>query len=624
MGSHINLKGGPGQDQVTFDNRNDAVPRNVTVEQSQVLGLPYDGLRILPGSSQHDVETIELLLGLGDDRVTVPSLSRQVIVDGGFGDDEASALLNLNPSDSSIASYTSLITDQVESISFSNEASTSTAATYWLVALQGDGIATPVSQTLRSVDATSYADGTTSSNDHTYLSTRGATQTNIHLGNQSSAGIVDHLKVVHIDHATRIDAGAGNDELQVGPELHDIAATLQLIGGDGTNDRVVFTDRDANPKFTDAGSPVGVPHTGQLFAGLLVDPDGNELDAEFVELHETGEPEIIPIGYTGFESAEVNFLGATGNEVTVQDLVTTTAVNLGAGDDVVRLSELQSALTIDGGGHAGVGDLVEWDGALRTNALTSTFTSDATHTRFEISETVDGAPRTLIPEVRVAQVEETRLLLGSNNDRVTLDTPDSSMVVTIAGNDGDDQVIHQRIGAAGITDFAGGPGFDQLTVEIPINPTLPEYSFIDGSGASKLNFAVEELVVDNSGFDGSVTWAALLDKVQASVLGTTSDVVLTDGADEVRIRGGVGGTGQSVDSLELTEASGQVEAVIDGNHVLLKRGATILEPVEFTNIAPLQSLTFSPDETRVYGVDPTGRQALCLRCSRHRITPAGD
>ena len=141
IGADLAVRGSGGYDRVTYNSSNDTADRqDVTVETTHVTGLggpagsfiSYDGA----------VEEVELLMGLGNDRIVVPDLTRRVTVHGAAGEDEVIATLLGKPTgggnDPAILLYAhggdndpAVETFGVEEVTFFNE--DNAEATDWLI-----------------------------------------------------------------------------------------------------------------------------------------------------------------------------------------------------------------------------------------------------------------------------------------------------------------------------------------------------------------------------------------------------------------------------------------------------------------------------------------------------------
>ncbi len=194
IGSPLTIHGSTGYDRLTVDSSADTADRSdVRVEVASVtgLGLPAGGAI----SYDDALDEITLLMGLGDDHVQVPTLTRTLKITDSGGADTVTAVLWGAPSGQ--VGGPSIETSHVENVEFSNESNTQ--ETNWLV-----------------TDDPSW-EGVLRSDAQSVLKTNGAQLTTLNL---SDAGGRDALQVWSIQNETHAHLRGGNDTVTVGyPEV---------------------------------------------------------------------------------------------------------------------------------------------------------------------------------------------------------------------------------------------------------------------------------------------------------------------------------------------------------------------------------------------------------------------
>lgn len=603
--------GGSVHDRLVYDAHTDTESRRVEivafddngVDRWRVDGLGVPSLVKFDGS----VEELELRLGSGDDALVGAagdasavgdafvgtSLTRRIIINGGGGDDRAFAALTADPQGA--ARDLGLSTQDVESVRFRFDPDTAlTGDPYWLI----------TDDQLRSVTEATHAAGLPTPQDRIVLDSVGALDTAIFLADDASHP--DHLKVLDTHHAMAIDLRDGSDAVQVGAfaadsVVADVAWPLHLDGSGGGQDGLLIDD---------------TANTGGGQQGTL----------EPQAIRGFGMGHSQGIAYVGFEDLTVTLSDLTDDHVTLVDTATSvtvrtggafdtvdvlaisdpTSLELGDDADIVNItSAANQPLTVDGG--ADPGDRVILRATDRTARVTAsvlghpgngTVTLDATRR-------LGGVEVELATGVDLHRVDQVELALGSNNDVVNVDEVFAGLVVIAEGGEGDDEFTLGTI-TGGTASFAGDAGEDTATIVVPGDAlTANDYA--------NLTVDVETLIVDNRlNADGTPNAQSVQWTVRDGVLLANAQRLLTvDGIEHILIQAGAGAS----DGLEVSEAAGAVEAVIDGNRVDLTRGETVLDffgsalDVRIPGatgagafIPGLASAAVSPDGISVYGI----------------------
>ncbi len=523
--AHVN--GGPGEDTIVFDSTGEVSVQG-HVGSDEVLGLAAPAVV----GFDANVESLCLLLGPGDDTLWVPDPGRNIVIRGGEGEDTLVLDLAADPVTGKVTTF------DVETIRVSDVRAA--GAGVWTLTDVPAGTGQPVANTsLWALDGAPL------------LQTFDAASSLLSLTYRA-----DTVEILDVNHDTSVDLKQGDDEVRVGlpqqslyKNLDDILSRLILLGGDGS-DRLRLAD-------TESGSErqIGVLGVSSI-AGF-----GMPLEAR-IEHYGFEELAIEALDDSGYDvtilenaiSATIT-LGAGDDTVSVGTSSGPLSLNLGEGDDEVDLHAAAALLSIDGGG--GDGDRLVFDGTASASPLSGTL-SDG-----------DGplgllAITGLVSAASFQGMEEVDVRLGSGSDAFLVDHAGAGPVLNVSGYGGDDKLTILDCGLA--ADFVGGSGNDTLEIEIPGDPVLEDFT--------GLTFVTETLVIDNSSYGSGVDWT-----LEAGVLSAGGNaVVKTDGADEVRIIGGLG-----TDTLAVVETGGPVDASISGNRVKLIQGAVVLEPEDFAH-----------------------------------------
>jgi 6-phosphogluconolactonase (cycloisomerase 2 family) len=572
----LDIFGSVGYDSLTVDSSKDTTDRpDVEVGRSALSGinLPAGGLI----GYDADLDEIELLMGLGNDRVMIPELIRRVIVHGGAGADRVNATLRDKPTgglnDPSIPTYAAggsndpaVETFDVEQVSFFNDANDQ--PTNWLLTSNElrsgiEGVFDPLAETPQFYN-------------QLVLRTHDATLTTLNLADNAQ----DALLIWAIQTETHINLRGGNDTVNIGDPrdgagrgLKDVRAPLWLDAGPGTDALVI--DDTVNDVSGPPGTIIADRITGfTMGTGAFIGHNG--FDELTMTLSQTDDrlnvADTVTPTTINMDPADTD---GGADRVVIAGASAPTAVYLGAGDDEAIVHAAAAELRIDGG-SAPIGDVIRFD--------IGTHTAPVADARLE--EDAGLARLTAlgpIADTIVANFERGVFNLGQNSDVLSLDIDTiSDFTLEIGANRGDDTIVVNRISAA--TQVIGESGVDTVRVNIPGAPTAPQHANL----IDDLRVQVEKIIVDNRTNPDPVDW-----KVAAGRLaGNGTDLIFMEGADEVRIM-----AGSEADSLTVEEQGGNVDATIDGDRVVLDAGQVVLEPAgfkrfdHFTNVIDFDELT---------------------------------
>ncbi len=540
----LQILGGTGSDQLTFDESASADDTLAQIGVLAVLGLSA------PGALRYDnaVETVELRLGLGADEVEIADLTRRVIVDAGGGDDSVQATLFGTPLGTLLAP--GLITFNAEQVDFAND--NNFGDTDWLL----------TNDQLRAGTPGIFDPLVPGFYDQMVLETTGADQVDIALGDGPG---VDRLLVWDVATSTEFELRGGDDEVIVGDSrdgaeraLINIQAPLSLLSGDGT-DTLTIDDRantiSDSPGFIDVGS----------ITGFAMGVEGR-------------------IDFASFASLDIT-LADTDDDVTLVDTAIETTIRTDAtdnsGEDSLVILNATAGATIELRGESDRvtvlgGSGLNIDGGNISGADTIVFDiSDVTTptSGAELGQSNGSGLLTNlgpIGDVTFDGFEEAQIELGQNSDAISVNNSLNDLTVKIDGAAGDDTVTIHEIGGA--TQITGESGLDRVVVEIPGDPSAPQHANL----FENLRVDVESLVVDNEDNASGVDWL-----VSSGVLsGNGVDLLFTDGAEEIRILGG-----SADDSLDFEELARPVDATIDGQSVVLQLGDVVLQSSGFGTFA---------------------------------------
>ncbi len=330
-------------------------------------------------------------------------------------------------------------------------------------------------------------------------------------------------------------AGSGDDQVQVGDKLGDIAGQLILDGGGG-NDRLILRD----------------DHDGQSRPRQAGRVESNRISG-------FGMPLGAWIEYRGFDDItagpglEMTLSDDDGYEVTVLDTAVWTELAFGTGDDKVIFDNKAQ--------HAPV---------LGATLQSEDRDGDGGHETLRVSKV---GP--MVGDVYLTNVDDVTVDLGAASDQLQIDLSTAGVWIGVQGHGGDDQIVVKNVGYYTYVD--GGPGADEVKVDILGDPTDNKYNAL----WDFLAYTTETLTVDNSLTESNgpnlhqVQW-----KIQRKngVLFAQEDPILrTDGVDEIHLIAG----DSSGSTLEVEELDGTVNVV--GNRIEMSASGPVLHPSDFIN-----------------------------------------
>lgn len=533
-------------------------PMNLDMTSNTVIGLDTfmpsaDSLRFGPGVD------LSLKLGTGDDYVTADNLTRRLSVDAGPGQDTVTTVLK----DASLDGSAALSTTNVETVTF-RHSPTAASGTNWQI----------VGNTLQHMG-------------HTVVETTAARKSIYNLSDGP-----DTLSILGgFDHLTEVDAGAGNDVLQVAdPDaqvgnrasyLALMTAPLILHGGAGTD--VVHLNDQQNPLPRTTGSldlvrgavrGFDIPSGGNI--------DLNQIDAFVLN---TGDGDYDVTLIDSEIPATIN-LGAGADTVTVDDHQSPLTVHLGNGNDVARLRGSHAALTLDGGD--GVQDEFRLD--------FSTLAAPAEGELTDIGSTgisVAGFANLGDAAIAADAFEEVDVTLTPFNDSLTVDfSSDRFSRVSLNGLGGDDRYLVKNVGSPAVVN--AGSGQDIVTVAISGDPRQAN----DLSTLLTFDPGLEALTIDNSDYTGQVDWKTAQGALSVGTAGAKQRLLNIAGIPETRIISGSGANRLTID--ETADRASKVS--ISRNTLQVTSGEQILEHADFeqpTFTTPIEGLNGVADTAKI-------------------------
>ncbi|HSB87529.1 MAG TPA: hypothetical protein VLD86_14555, partial [Ilumatobacteraceae bacterium] len=456
----------------------------------------------------------------------------------------------------------------------------------------------------------------------------------ISLGSQAAGGDTLTISGVATNTETTIDAGPGNDNINVGPDLDSVNAPLLVKGGTGSGDSLSLTSTAFSDLILDkvAGSATRGVITGS--AGL--DPQGM-IEFEQVEsltVTQSDSDDFFTIVNT--TTAVILNTGAGQDHVKVQTVSHPTTINLGAGQDgEINVSDNQNfrrgvtvfnaaaALTVNGdSSDSSALERLVLDRSAATAAVSAGSIKDGTTAN---SGVITGVTAGAVSFSGLAQVD---LLLGTGNDRFEIDTGRNrnlqNTTVSVDGGGGDDEIRVLSIGRPQ-TIVTGGAEEDTVIVVIDTFPLREQFTTLD--------LTAETLVVDNSGNSGAgarpVAWTHKSSgDLEADTIPGTVDsvpatppykVINTQGADLTRI---IGGT--RADTLSIvSELNSNIDGTVDGNHVELRSGLVVFEATGFNSFTNFESvISFDGLRTGVSPYDEDGFRVSGTLTRDDSVSPA--
>ena len=543
---------------------------NPVISQSTIAGLEMPGF---VDFSNRSMEEVELILGTGDDVVTVANLDRSIVVRSGDGDDQVIA----NHA-GSLASTQRLETLDAEFVQF-NLTDSNTHS--WVV--EGNQL---------------------NQNGDFVVKTNEATISEYNLGD----GIDDVIVNGNFDHKTRLNTRGGNDRITLGDRsdavktrIGSIESPLLVDGGMGTNSMVIDDWANLSNEIQGAFSAGAITGFGM---------DNND---------DQTAPTDGRVEYANIDNLEFRAAENQSYRIFVADTSATTTLKLGIGDDLVTVADNSNLLTVNFGDGD---DVMQLQGAgaqldLRGGEGSDTFSLDFSDQVLPVNGSlvdasdgglaVTGFANLAGAEISIRQFEEVGVELSQNSDNLTVDFAASDITqVSIGGGMGDDQITIENVGSP--TNIAAGTGEDLVTVNLSGAPQA------SANLNSLLSFdpGLEKLVVDNSSHNGPVYWAT-----SAGSLSANGEPILNiNNLGQTQIRSG---SGQN--DLTIEENSGRVVDVsIQGNSIDVTSGEQVLTHQDFAQdrfTIELEGLSGVSDTASfgeyVYAVSPTADNLLIFK-----------
>ena len=168
---------------------------------------------------------------------------------------------------------------------------------------------------------------------------------------------------------------------------------------------------------------------------------------------------------------------------------------------------------------------------------------------------------------------ETDLKLGRASDSL-LENYFGSGVVNVFTTAGDDTITIDQIGKDGGT-INGDTGLVTVQVNVPGSPVDPSLTSLTNLALSK----VANLIVDNTSNADAVDWAVTNGKISGSENGASQDLLSTDGASSVLIKGGT----SLSNTLSIDSETTSVNATINGSNVKLLSAQDVLQASGFNS-----------------------------------------
>ncbi|MBX9580656.1 MAG: hypothetical protein K2X87_10140, partial [Gemmataceae bacterium] len=370
--------------------------------------------------------------------------------------------------------------------------------------------------------------------------------------------------------ALTIDAGGADDVIHLGSQATPAAnaggrldtfrgTRVTVRGGAGSDDTLTVAATQA----ADLTAGLLTPTRGMVAAaGVAGRVEFEQLDG--LRLLLGGQADAVRV--TGTITPVTVDLGGGDDAVTVAAAAHAVAVTTGAGDDAVTVFDTAGGVSATGDGPGT--DALTIDRRAITAAV-----ADGRLTGNTITGVTAGA-------VTFAEVDRVAVLLGTGNDRLTVNAALPTTLIELRGGGGDDAVVFDAIAApaaaGGVTaTYFGGGGEDVARVVVPGVPAATPFA--------GLGLEVEALVVDNTGNAAAgVAWAVrggglFADDTETATPAAPVLVVSTDGAGRTRDLGGT-----RSDTLEVvSETGGAVAGSIDGDRVELTAGLAVASAARF-------------------------------------------
>ena len=548
---------------VTYDDSLDGTGRAVTLTGTALSGVGATG-----AISQSGIGAVRLKLGLGTDTATVSVTGTAVSVTSSGGADTVNAVLAR-----SAAGVLPVATDgTIAAVTFTNSAAA--GGSPWVL-----------------------DQGTLTANGVTVLTTAQGSK----LAATINPGAGGTVRVQRVEQPTAVTLLGSSGTLTVGGTVGSVTATLDSI---------------LAPLTLAAVSP------GQT---LVLDDTAGELNSGAARLRTitnstvTGPTPAGVITYdaTRFGTVRANF-GPANDRVTLVGATNVVSVSTGDGTNAVTAGgSLSNSLAVVGG--LGNDTLTLTPGTGRVTFTTGGGTdaavldaaavpTNSTGDLIGLVARLDGLPGLTFAAAAGASLA---VKLGAGNNAFDVDTKAFAGDFQATSGGGNTQFTARNLPTnLGQYRFQGGAGLDTLTLRMGA-PTAGQFA--------KVLPAVDQLVLDDSGYGGAVAWASTGTAVTANGL----DVVNTQGAGRVSILGGT----SNANSLTVSGTGANPAAIdLDGNAVSVTEGLAILgqssSPSGGLSVSvKLDSLRFAnvvaatPDGTFVFAAGPNDRGITVLRNS---------
>ncbi len=530
----LNIIGGAGIDTVMYDDTGDTTGRTVSVTNTLVSGL---GTRSSNVTYDSTVETLDLLLGYGDDIVTIADLGRRVEVEGGVGDDLVDVTYIGQPGSDSAKTVK---TGAVETVVFTHDDIVINETVYWMVngsKLWGS--------------ATKPTNEEASDFKHLLLDASDADLIDVQLDDDGTV-LWDPSNVVYVKSLSvpmQINGDDGNDDIVLGFDgntLDQIVAPLNLIDSKGS-DTLTIDDQHRATTLT----PVK----------FILDDTMVRRDAGAQQIADV----TFAAGYWLIFEGSAN---SVPYDIAVQDAVLTSVRLNSSAEDEVTVTGVTFALGI----VADPEDVIILDYG-QAEAAVHTKVDSTSNGALKITDE-DSAGAGPIEQVNIDGAGTVEITGSDFNDTFDLESALADVTLLFDGGKGDDvfNIIDWGTDSTQVdaTEIIGGDQSDTVVIAVDGDPT-------DFTGlADGVVVDVENVGFMNTSSTDDIDWRVANDKVEAKLSTDSSYTTLlyTESVDKVTVNGGTAGG----DTLEIQEAGGPVQATIKTDNVTMTVGPEIITP----------------------------------------------